>query len=165
MRNLIVKGIGLGILLLSLAGGGALFVSLIMEKVAWSKDLAVDANAPTMTSLNIRLSHRPITPPADLVKQTLPLPNIRAARSLIAPSPKAAILEDDHHQRVLVLSTRENGELEAQLLDDLDLSPKIPFITACAHERECAYDRRPITGGLGCVAICVQQALEPNDLQ
>jgi len=81
---------------------------------------------------------------------------------MVGPSLQAAILEDDHHQRVVILSTLKDGRIRAQVLTDLDLSPRIPFITACAHDRSCAYDRRPVTGGLGCVAICVRQALDPN---
>ena len=118
--------------------------------------------ALNLTSLNVRLSQRPIDPPENLVKHKVDLPNIRAARSLVGPSPKAAILEDDQHNRVMILSALEDGRIQAQLLADLNLQPKIPFVTACAHDRECAYDRRPITGGLGCIAICVQQALDPT---
>ena len=126
--------------------------------VAWSQ--ATDRDGPA--SLNVRLSQRAIHPPKSFVKETVDLPDVRAARARIAPSPKSAILEDDHHTRVLVVSVLEDGHVQAQVLADLDFAPHVPFITACAAERGCAYDRRPITGGLGCVAICMQQALDPS---
>lgn len=119
---------------------------------------------PDFSSLNIRLSQRPISPPEDLVKATVTLADVQAARMMVGPSPQAAILEDDHHQRVMILSTQDDGHIRAQLLTEFDLAPRIPFITACAQDRECAYDRRPVTGGLGCIAICVQQSLDPNQV-
>ena len=117
---------------------------------------------PNLTSLNVRMSHQTIQAPKDLVRANLDLPEIRAARSMIAPSPKSAILEDDNHNRVVILSISEEGQVHAQILEDLDLSTKIPFIAACTNQRGCAFDRQPITGGLACVAICVQQALDPG---
>ena len=114
------------------------------------------------SGLNIRLSQRAIHPPKPLVKEVVELPHIQAARARIAPSPKSAILEDDHHTRVLILSVLEDGRLQAQVLADLDFAQHVPFVAACADNRGCAYDRRPIIGGLGCVAICIQQALDPG---
>ena len=122
----------------------------------------VDPRVPNLASLNVRLSHQPIHVPKDLVKQSLELLQVRAARSMIAPSPQAAILEDDNHNRVVILSASEKGEVHAHVLEDFDFSPKIPFVTACADHRGCAFDRQPVTGGLACVAICVQQALDPE---
>jgi len=114
------------------------------------------------SGLNIRLSQRAIHPPKPLVKEVVELPHVQAARARIAPSPKSAILEDDHHNRVLILSVLDDDRLQAQVLADLDFARHVPFVTSCAENRGCAYDRRPITGGLGCVAICIQQALEPS---
>ena len=114
------------------------------------------------SGLNIRLSQRAIHPPKPLVKEVVELPHIQAARARIAPSPKSAILEDDHHTRVLILSMLEDGRLQAQVLADLDFAQHVPFVAACSDNRGCAYDRRPIIGGLGCVAICIQQALDPS---
>jgi hypothetical protein len=122
----------------------------------------VDPDTPNLISLNIRLSNQPVQAPTDLVKHSVDLPQVRAARSMIAPSPKAAILEDDNHHRVVILSVSEGGQVHAQVLEDLDFSEKIPFITACADHRGCAFNRQPVTGGLACVAICVQQALDPS---
>lgn len=122
----------------------------------------VDPETPNLTSLNVRMSHQAIQAPKRLVKESIDLPDVRAARSMIAPSPKAAILEDDNHNRVVILSALEEGQVRAQVLEDLDFSTKLPFITACTHQRGCAFDRQPVTGGLACVAICVQQALDPE---
>lgn len=115
-----------------------------------------------LTSLNVRLSQRAIQPPKAWVKEVVELPHVQAARARIAPSPKSAVLEDDNHNRALILSVLDDGRLQAHVLDDLDFAQHIPFVTACADSRGCAYDRRPITGGLGCVAICIQQALDPS---
>lgn len=146
----------LGILTSSFALADGLHSSLLkgMPKV--------DPGIPSLTSLNVRLSHKAIQAPKDLVKESVDLPHVRAARSMIAPSPKAAILEDDNHNRVVILSASDEGQVHAQVLEDLDFSAKIPFITACADHSRCAFNRQPVTGGLACVAICVQQALDPE---
>lgn len=115
-----------------------------------------------LTALNIRLSQRAIHPPKHLVKAVVELPHVQAARAKIAPSPKSAVLEDDNHNRALILSVLDDGSLQAHVLDDLDFAQHVPFVTACAENRGCAFDRRPVTGGLGCVAICIQQALDPS---
>mgnify|MGYP003310109241 CR=1 FL=1 len=122
----------------------------------------IDPETPNLTSLNIRMSHQMIQAPKDLVRANLDLPEIRAARSMIAPSPEAAILEDDNHNRVVILSVSEEGRVHAQILENLDFVDKIPFVTTCASQRGCAFDRQPVTGGLACVAICVQHALDPE---
>ena len=122
----------------------------------------IDPETPNLTSLNIRMSHQTIQAPKNLVRESLDLPEIRAAQSMIAPSPKAAILEDDNHTRVVILSASEEGKVHAQVLEDLAFFSKIPFITTCTSQRGCAFDRQPVTGGLACVAICVQQALDPE---
>ena len=127
-----------------------------------SDSVKIEPQTPNLTSLNIRMSHQAIQAPKILMKDNLDLPEIRAARSKIAPSPKSAILEDDNHNRVLILSVSEEGQVHAQILENLDFSSKIPFITACTSQRSCAFDRQPVTGGLACVAICVQQALDPE---
>lgn len=150
---------------------GCLALASVMPHVfvaprAWDVARAeTDAAAPAgldLTSLNVRLSQRAIHPPKPLVKEVVELPHVQAARARIAPSPKSAVLEDDDHNRVLILSVLDDDRLQARVLADLDFSRYVPFVTACAEHRGCAYDRRPITGGLGCVAICIQQALDPS---
>ena len=150
-------------------GMGCLTLALVMSHAAQRVGDIVraetDADAPAgldLTSLNVRLSQRAIHPPKSLVKEVVALPHVQAARARIAPSPKAAILEDNDHNRVLILSVLDDGRLEAQVLADLDFAQHVPFVAACAEHRGCAYDRQPITGGLGCVAICIQQALDPS---
>lgn len=136
------------------------FVAQRAENAAVAQ--ATDRDVLDLTSLNVRLSQRAIHPPKHLVKEVVKLPQVQAARARIAPSPKSAVLEDDNHNRVLILSVLDDDRLQAQVLADLDFAQHVPFVTACAENRGCAYDRRPITGGLGCVAICIQQALDPN---
>jgi len=92
---------------------------------------------------------------------TLP-PSVRATRTRVAPSPKAAVLEDNHHNRALIVSVLDDDRLQVAVLADIDFASTIPFVTACAGDRGCAYDRRQVTGGLGCVAICIQRALDPS---
>ncbi len=152
---------------------GCLAFALVLSHasvVERNRDIAraeTDAAAPagpdlTTSTLNVRLSQQAIHPPKALINEVVTLPHVRAARARIAPSPQSAILEDNDHHRVLVLSVREDDRLDVQVLADLDFSRHVPFVTACAEHRGCAYDRRPITGGLGCVAICIQQALDPG---
>jgi len=124
---------------------------------------APDTDILDLTSLNIRLSQWAIHPPQHLVREVVTLPpSVRAARTRIAPSPKAAVLEDNHHNRALIVSMLDDGRLQVAVLADIDFASTIPFVTACAGDRECAYDRRQVTGGLGCVAICIQRALDPS---
>jgi hypothetical protein len=161
-KIIIIFGIfGVGILALGILTGSVALAERLQNTFVQGA-AKVDPGIPNLTSLNIRLSHQPIQAPKDLVMQSMDLPNVRAARSMIAPSPKAAILEDDNHNRVVILSASEGGQVHAQVLEDLDFSEKIPFITACADHRRCAFNRQPVTGGLACVAICVQQALDPS---
>ncbi|RMH09875.1 MAG: hypothetical protein D6704_00480 [Nitrospirae bacterium] len=123
---------------------------------------AAESPSLALTALNIRLSHRPVHPPEQLIRRSFLLPEIRAARALVGPSPQAAILEDDQRHRVAILSILDDGRIRADLLIDLDLIPYFPDLVSCARERECAYDRRPLTGGLACVAICLQRVLDPS---
>lgn len=136
------------------------FVAQQAENEAWAE--ATTRDVLDLTSLNVRLSQRSIQPPKHLVTAVVELPHVQAARAKIAPSPKSAILEDDNHNRALILSVLDDGRLQAHVLDDLDFARHVPFVTACAENRGCAFDRRPITGGLGCVAICIQRALDPS---
>lgn len=148
---------------------GCLALALVASHAAqraWDVALAqTGADAPDvldLTSLNIRLSQRAIHPPKHLVKAAVELPHVQAARAKIAPSPKSAVLEDDNHNRALILSVLDDDRLQVHVLDDLDFAQHVPFVTACAKNRGCAFDRRPITGGLGCVAICIQRSLDPG---
>lgn len=136
------------------------FVMERAENVALAE--ATDRDVLDLTSLNVRLSQRAIHPPKHLVKAVVELPHVHAARAKIAPSPKSAVVEDDNHNRALILSVLDDDRLQVYVLDDLDFATHVPFVTACADSRGCAFDRRPLTGGLGCVAICIQRSLDPS---
>jgi len=138
------------------------FVAQRAENVALAQATDRDLLDLTSSTLNIRMSQRTIHPPKHLVKAVVELPHVQAARAKIAPSPKSAVLEDDNHNRALILSVLDDGRLQVHVLDDLDFGQHVPLVTACAKDRGCAYDRRPLTGGLGCVAICIQQSLDPG---
>ena len=114
----------------------------------------------TSFSLNVRLSSRPIHPPQKLIKEVIPLKGIRAARPRVGPPPQAAIIEDDQRRRIVILSTEETGLIVAYVLEDLDLKPHISEVALCAQEHHCGEDRMAVTGGLGCVAICVKNTLD-----
>lgn len=112
------------------------------------------------SDLNLRFSNRPLTPPDSLIIQTIPLTGLSVARPFVAPNPQAVIFEDDHRQRVAVLSTDSSGALILYLLEHLPLDPKLPALFECAHNRGCEADRTPLTGGLGCLALCIKELLE-----
>ena len=116
------------------------------------------------SDLNLRFSNRPLTPPDSLIVQTIPLTGLSVARPFVAPNPQAVIFEDDHRQRVAVLSTDSSGALILYLLEPLPLDPKLPALFECAHNRGCEVDRTPLTGGLGCLALCIKELLELSAL-
>ena len=111
-------------------------------------------------SLNVRLSSRTIRPPQELIKEVILLEGIQAARPRVGPPPQAAIIEDDQRRRMVILSMEEGGIVTAFVLEDLDLKPHLSEIAQCTREHHCGEDRMAITGGLGCIAICVKNALE-----
>ncbi len=159
LRHAVLWYLSIGCLALVLVMSHA-FVAQRAANVALAQ--ATNRDVLDLTSLNVRLSQRTIHPPEHLVKAVVELPHVQAARAKIAPSPKSAVLEDDNHNRALILSVLDDGRLQAHVLDDLDFAQHVPFVTACAKNRGCAFDRNPITGGLGCVAICIQQSLDPS---
>ncbi|HBP88139.1 MAG: hypothetical protein KC592_13825 [Nitrospira sp.] len=116
------------------------------------------------SDLNLRFSNRPLTPPDTLIVQTIPLAGLSVARPFVAPAPQAVIFEDDRRQRVAVLSTDNSGTLTLYLLEHLPLDPKLPALFECAHNRGCEADRTPLTGGLGCLALCIKDLLELSAL-
>ena len=116
------------------------------------------------SDLNLRFSNRPLTPPDTFIVQTIPLPGLSVARPFVAPDPQAVIFEDDRRQRVAVLSTDSSGILTLYLLEHLPLAPKLPALVQCAYNRGCEADRTPLTGGLGCLALCIKELLELSAL-
>lgn len=123
---------------------------------------AAESDRPDLSTLNVRLSTRPIHPPEQMVKRTVLLQGVRGARPFVGEPTRAAILEDDARRRLVVLSdTQGSGEgpITAYLLHEFDLERHLPHLTACTWQRQCARDRTPGTGGLGCIAMCLVQAL------
>jgi hypothetical protein len=116
------------------------------------------------SDLNLRFSNRSLTPPDTLTVQTIPLTGISVASPFVAPVPQAVIFEDDRRQRVAILSTDSSGTLILYLLEHLPLDPKLPVLVQCANNRGCEADRTPLTGGLGCLALCIKELLELSAL-
>ncbi len=112
------------------------------------------------TDLNLRFSNRPLTPPDNLIVQTIRLTGLSVAQPFLAPSPQAVIFEDDQRQRLAILSTNDTGHLTLFLLESLPLDPKLPSLVQCANNRSCQTDRTPLTGGLGCLALCLKELME-----
>ncbi len=110
--------------------------------------------------LNLRLSHRPLAPPKDMIVTKIPLHQLSVAKSMVAPSPRAVILEDDQRRRIAVLSEDAVGRLTLFLLEQVPLNPALPGLVQCANSRGCQTDRTPLTGGLSCLALCVKDILE-----
>ena len=125
----------------------------------------VDRWLPSQAVLQTKI-RRPVPPPLvedppkELIKETIPLEGIKAARPRVGPPPRAAIIEDDQRRRIVILSTEETGIITAYVLEDLDLKPHLSEVAFCAEEHHCEEDRMAITGGLGCIAICVKEVLD-----
>lgn len=127
-------------------------------------DPTTDTNHAAPRGLNIRLSVKAIHAPSHLVKQERLLTSLAVAPSLVKPDPQSAILENDTGQRVVILSLNADGAIAAQALEDINLDAVLPHLRACAEVRQCALDRTPLTGGLGCLAMCMREALDATDL-
>jgi len=112
------------------------------------------------TDLNLRFSNRSLRPPENLIVQTIPLTGLSVASPFVAPAPQAVIFEDDQRQRLAILSTDKAGHLTLFLLEPLPLDPKLPSLVQCGNDRGCQTDRTPLTGGLGCLAVCLKEVLE-----
>jgi hypothetical protein len=126
-------------------------------------DEGITRNSPEpepFTDLNLRFSNRPLNPPESLIVQTIPLTGLSVASPFVAPAPQAVIFEDDQRQRLAVLSTNETGHLTLFLLEPLPLDPELASLVQCANDRGCDTDRTPLTGGLGCLALCLKEVLE-----
>ena len=112
--------------------------------------------------LNIRMSTQAILPPKALVKKQLDFPDVSIASPFIGPPPKTAILESDAGHRVAIWAINPEGKLTVHVLQDGIPNPPLAPLLACTEQRQCATDRRPLTGGLGCVAICFQDLLRSS---
>lgn len=116
------------------------------------------------SDLNLRFSNKAITPPDALIVKTISLTGISVAKPFVAPIPQAVIFEDDRRQRVAVLSTNDSGALTLYLLEHLPLDNRLSALFQCADHRGCEADRTPLTGGLGCLALCIKEQLELSAL-
>jgi hypothetical protein len=123
--------------------------------------------APAMTQtgfdpllLNIRMSPRALHPPADMVKQQWTLDGYRLGR-LGPQAPRAAIIENDARQRLLILSAAADGTVLVYRLGDLpvDVAARLPQALACSRARQCQHNRSDPAGELGCLALCLLEHL------
>jgi hypothetical protein len=139
---------------------------LAIPNPIWAEqELKEDGPGPQpFSDLNLRFSNRSVTPPETLILQTITLPELSVARPFVAPDPQAVIFEDDHRQRVAVLSLDSSGMPTLYLLEHLPLDPKLASLVQCANSRGCEADRTPLTGGLGCLALCLKELLESSAL-
>lgn len=110
--------------------------------------------------LNIRMSSTALHPPADLVKQRWTLDGYRLGR-LGPQAPRAAIIEDDAHQRLLILSSTDEGTVLVYRMGDLpvNVAQRLPRVLACSRTRHCQNQRNDPAGELGCLAICLLEHL------
>ena len=141
----------------------AIFILLVIgSTTALANEKAVNNEPATgsFTDLNLRFSNRPLSPPENLIIQSIPLTGLSVARPFVAPSPQAVIFEDDQRQRLAILSVTQSDHLTLYLLESLPLDPALPTLFQCAHQRGCQTDRTPLTGGLGCAAFCLKELLE-----
>ena len=137
-----------------------LVIILPMSVMANEEKTTLPQGSEPFSDLHLRFSNRPLTPPNDLVVQTIPLTGLSVASPFVAPSPQAVIFEDDQRQRLAILSINKTGHLILFLLEPLPLDPKLPSLVQCANNRGCQTDRTPLTGGLGCLALCLKEIFE-----
>jgi len=113
-------------------------------------------------TLNIRMTAQNLHPPAYLVKQSWHLEGYRLGR-LGPQSPRGAIIEDDAHQRLLILTaTAEQDEVMVYRLGELpfDVSPRLMPTVQAARDRRCHDRRMDPAGELGCLALCLLENLQ-----
>ena len=110
--------------------------------------------------LNIRMSSTALHPPADLVKQRWTLDGYRLGR-LGPQAPRAAIIEDDARQRLLILAATDEGTVLVYRMGDLpvNVAQRLPQALACSRTRHCQNQRNDPAGELGCLAICLLEHL------
>lgn len=110
--------------------------------------------------LNIRLSATRLQPPAHLIKETWILDGYHLGR--IKPqAPNSAIIEDDQHRRLLVLSALENHMLQIHQLGDMPVNvrARLPGVIPCANDKGCSRLGMDPGGEIGCLALCLLENL------
>lgn len=111
--------------------------------------------------LNIRMSARPLRPPAEIIKQSWRLEGYRL-RQPGAQAPRAAIIDDEAHRRFLILSASEDGIVEVYRVSDMpvDVAPRLRPAADRARARQCQNRRMDPAGELGCLALCLLESLK-----
>jgi hypothetical protein len=107
------------------------------------------------------MSPTPLRPPPELVKQSWLLDGYRLGR-LDVNSPRAAVIDDDQHHRLLILSATDQGEVRLYRVADLpmDVGLRLSAIVKNAKTRDCPHQRRDPAGELGCLALSLLEALQ-----
>ena len=110
--------------------------------------------------LNIRMSPSALHPPADMIKQQWKLEGYRMGR-LGPQAPRAAIIESDARQRLLILSAADDGTVLVYRVGDLpvDVAKQLPRTLICGRARQCQNNRSDPAGELGCLALCLLEHL------
>ncbi|HEY3198489.1 MAG TPA: hypothetical protein VGJ57_10785 [Nitrospirales bacterium] len=111
--------------------------------------------------LNIRMSPNAVRPPAGIVKQAWVLDGYRLGR-LTGNAPRAAVIDDDQHRRLLILSATDDGHVQLYRVADLpiEVGAKLPALLQNAKNRNCRYQRMDPAGELGCLALSLLEALQ-----
>ena len=135
------------------------WLALLSTPTCWAESSAIPEKSNAL-SLNIRLSRKAIRPPESMLASTVRIPNVQIAKPMVGLPAQSAILEDDRRHRIMVLTTENHQELTAYMLEDIDLLPHLPELRKRLTDRQCASDRMEVTGGLGCIALCVKEILE-----
>lgn len=111
--------------------------------------------------LNIRMSPTALRPPADIVKQTWVLDGYHLGH-LPSNAPRAAVIDDDQHRRVFILSATDDGNVHLYRVADLpvEVGAKLPTLLKHAQTRDCRHRRMDPAGELGCLALSLLEALQ-----
>ncbi len=111
--------------------------------------------------LNIRMSRAPVQPPSDIIKQAWVLDGYRLGK-LPADAPRAAVIDNDQHQRLFILSATDDGGVRVYRVADLPLEvgPSLSRVMSNAQTRDCRHQRMDPAGEVGCLAISFLEALQ-----
>jgi hypothetical protein len=111
--------------------------------------------------LNIRMSRAALQPPPEIIKQTWVLEGYRLGK-LPADAPRAAVIDDDQHQRLLILSATDDGGIRLYRVADLPLEVGTRLSRAMlnAQTRNCRHQRMDPAGEVGCLAVSLLEALQ-----
>ena len=111
--------------------------------------------------LNIRMIRAPVQPPPHIIKQAWVLDGYRLGK-LPASAPRAAVIEDDQHQRLLILTAADDGNVHLYRVADLPLEVgiRLPRTMSNAQSRDCRHQRMDPAGELGCLAVSLLEALQ-----